>query len=105
MLHCCLRSVYPYKSLHIFLSPYQFVTVHLIIQEAITIRPVTLLSMVCLTIQICTHFLITVPICVCTLIYPVSNNHTTCYIAVYGLYIDTKLYTFSNHRTSLCLYT
>ena len=68
-------------------------------------RRVTLLSMVCQSVQNCTHFLITVPVCVCTLNYPVSNNHTTCYIAVYGLSIGTKLYTFSYHRTSFKNFT
>src|SRR5215469_7440481 len=105
MLHCCLWSVFRYKTVHISLSPYQFVSLHLIILQAITIRHVTLLSMVCLSIQNCTHLLITVPVCVCTLNYPGSNNHTPCYIAVYGLSTSTKMYTFSYHLTSLCLYT
>jgi hypothetical protein len=84
---------------------YQFVSVDIIFQEEITILRVTLLSMVCLTVQYCTQLLITVPVCVSRLTYAVRNNHTTCYIAVYGLPISTKLYTFSYHLTSLCLYT
>jgi uncharacterized membrane-anchored protein YitT (DUF2179 family) len=59
VLHCCVQSVYRYKTVYIFLS--------------------------------------IVPVCVCTLNYPVNNNHATCYIAVYGLSIGTKLYTFPYH--------
>jgi hypothetical protein len=53
--------------------------------------------MICLSVQ---NFLIIVPVCACGLNFPVINNHTTCYIAVYDLPIGTKL---SFHRTSLCL--
>jgi hypothetical protein len=36
-------------------------------------------------------------VCVSCLNCPVKNNHVTCYIAVTGLPVGTKLYTFSYH--------
>jgi hypothetical protein len=34
-------------------------------------------------------------VCVCSINYPVRNNHVTCHISVIGLYSHIKLYTHS----------
>jgi hypothetical protein len=36
-------------------------------------------------------------VCVSSLNYPVKNKHVTCYIAVTGLSVGTKYYTFPHH--------
>ena len=58
--------------------------------------------MVCLSVQNCTHVFITVPVCVCTLNYPVSNKNTNCYIAVYGLSVQNCTHVFITVPVCVC---